>query len=278
LILRAPAKLNLCLYLGPRRDDGLHELCSLTDALTLSDRVVIGDARLDEVRCAGVDGPNLAARALEALRERGWSRSPLSVEIEKRIPIAAGLGGGSADAAAVLRLARDEVDDLEGLAAELGADVPVQLDPGRALVRGAGERVERLERSEEYAVVLIPAKAGLATADVYAEADRLGLGRGRSQLDALGERLRDAAGGGASPLAYLELLENDLQPAALSLRPEIGDAIETLESAGAARGLITGSGPTAFGLFGDLATADRAAASLPPRFADAVVAAPVSLR
>ncbi len=278
MILRAPAKLNLCLYLGPRRDDGLHELCSLTEPLTLSDRVVIGDARVDEVVCAGVDGPNLAARALEALRERGWSRPPLSIEIEKRIPIAAGLGGGSADAAAVLRLARDEVNDLEGLAAELGADVPVQLDPGRALVRGAGERVERLERSEEYGVLLIPAKAGLATADVYAAADRLGLGRDRSELDALGERLRDAAGGGVSPLAYLELLENDLQAAALSLHPEIGDAIDALESVGAARALITGSGPTAFGLFGDLATADRAAASLPPRYADAVVAAPGSFR
>jgi 4-diphosphocytidyl-2-C-methyl-D-erythritol kinase len=278
LIVRAPAKLNLCLYLGPRRADHLHELCSLTDALTLSDRILIGDARRDEVRCDDVDGPNLAERALEALRERGWSRPPLSIEIEKRIPIAAGLGGGSADAAAVLRLARHEVNDLVGLAAEIGADVPAQLDPGRALVRGAGERVERLERSEEYAVVLIPAAGGLATSDVYTEADRLGLGRESSKLDALGERLVDAAGGGASPLAYLELLENDLQPAALSLHPEIGDAIRALESVGAARALITGSGPTAFGLFPDKAIADRAAASLPPRYADAVVAAPGSLR
>ena len=276
MILRAPAKLNLCLYLGPRRADGLHELCSLIDALTLSDRIVIGDARRDVVRCDGVDGPNLAERALEALRERGWSRPPLSIEIEKRIPIAAGLGGGSADAAAVLRLARDEVNDLEGLAAEIGADVPVQLDPGRALVRGAGERIERLERSEEYAVVLIPA-AGLATSDVYTEADRLGLGRESSELEALGKRLVDAAEGGASPLAYLELLENDLQPAALSLRPEIGDAIQALEAVGAVRALITGSGPTAFGLFPDKAIADRAAASLPPRYADAMVAAPGSL-
>jgi 4-diphosphocytidyl-2-C-methyl-D-erythritol kinase len=278
LIVRAPAKLNLCLYLGPRRADRLHELCSLTDALTLSDRILIGDARRDEVRCDDVDGPNLAERALGALRQRGWSRPPLSIEIEKRIPIAAGLGGGSADAAAVLRLARNEVNDLVGLAAEIGADVPAQLDPGRALVRGAGERVERLERSEEYAVVLIPAAEGLATSDVYAEADRLGLGRESSELDALGERLVDAAGGGASPLAYLELLENDLQPAALSLDPEIGDAIRALESVGAARALITGSGPTAFGLFPDRAIADRAAASLPPRYADAVVAAPGSLR
>jgi 4-diphosphocytidyl-2-C-methyl-D-erythritol kinase len=278
LIVRAPAKLNLCLYLGPRRPDGLHEICSLTDALTLSDRIVIGDARRDEVRCDGVDGPNLAERALEALRQRGWSRPPLSIEIEKRIPIAAGLGGGSADAAAVLRLARDEVNDLEGLAAEIGADVPAQLDPGRALVRGAGERVDRLARSAEYAVLLIPASSGLATADVYAEADRLGLGRDGSELEALGARLRDAADGGASPLTYLELLENDLQAAALSLRPEIGDAIRALESVGAARALITGSGPTAFGLFPDKAIADRAAASLPPRYADAVVAAPGSFR
>jgi 4-diphosphocytidyl-2-C-methyl-D-erythritol kinase len=278
LILRAPAKLNLCLYLGRRRPDGLHEICSLTDSLSLSDRIEVSEARADEVRCAGFDGPNLAARALEALRERGWSRPPLSVEIDKRIPIAAGLGGGSADAAAVLRMARDEVGELEELAAEIGADVPVQLDPGPALVRGAGERVDRLARSAEYAVLLIPASSGLATADVYAEADRLGLGRDGSELEALGARLRDAADGGASPLAYLELLENDLQAAALSLRPEIGEAIEALESVGAAPALITGSGPAAFGLFPDIAAADRAAASLPPRHADAVVAAPESFR
>ncbi|HEX2371406.1 MAG TPA: hypothetical protein VHI33_02200 [Solirubrobacterales bacterium] len=278
MILRAPAKLNLCLYLGPRRPDGLHEICSLTDSLSLSDRIEVSEARADEVRCAGLDGPNLAARALEALRERGWSRPPLSVEIDKRIPIAAGLGGGSADAAAVLRMARDEVGELEELAAEIGADVPVQLDPGPALVRGAGERVDRLARSAEYAVLLIPASSGLATADVYAEADRLGLGRDGSELEALGARLRDAADGGASPLAYLELLENDLQAAALSLRPEIGEAIEALESVGAAPALVTGSGPTAFGLFPDIAAADRAAASLPPRHADAVVAAPESFR
>jgi 4-diphosphocytidyl-2-C-methyl-D-erythritol kinase len=278
LILRAPAKLNLCLYLGRRRPDGLHEICSLTDSLSLSDRIEVSEARADEVRCAGFDGPNLAARALEALRERGWSRPPLSVEIDKRIPIAAGLGGGSADAAAVLRMARDEVGELEELAAEIGADVPVQLDPGPALVRGAGERVDRLARSAEYAVLLIPASSGLATADVYAEADRLGLGRDGSELEALGARLRDAADGGASPLAYLELLENDLQAAALSLRPEIGEAIEALESVGAAPALVTGSGPTAFGLFPDIAAADRAAASLPPRHADAVVAAPESFR
>jgi 4-diphosphocytidyl-2-C-methyl-D-erythritol kinase len=278
LILRAPAKLNLCLYLGQRRDDGLHELCSLTQALTLSDRVVIGEAPVDEVVCPALDGPNLVERALKGLRERGWSRPPLRAEIEKRIPIAAGLGGGSADAAAVLRLARDEVAGTEELAFELGADVPVQLDPGSALVRGAGERVEPLPEPGGYAVVLIPAPAGLRTAEVFAEADRLGLGRSGSEVDSLAVRLRDAAAGGASPHSNPELLENDLQPAALSLRSEIGEALDALETVGAARALITGSGPTAFGLFPDLAAAERAAAALPPGRADALVAAPESFR
>jgi 4-diphosphocytidyl-2-C-methyl-D-erythritol kinase len=274
LILRAPAKLNLCLYLGPRGADDLHELCSLTEPLTLADRVVVSDVQADEVICPGLDGPNLAARALEALRARGWARPPVRVEIEKRIPVAAGLGGGSADAAAVLRLAGDEVAGLEDLATELGADVPVQLTPGMALMRGAGETVEPLPAPAEHGVVLIPASDGLLTTDVYAEADRLGLGRERGELNALAERLRAAAASGASPLEYARLLENDLQPAALSLRPEIGDALEALEAAGSARALLTGSGPTAFGLFDDIALADRAAASLPPSYANAIVAGP----
>ncbi len=273
MILRAPAKLNLCLYLGPRRADGLHELASLFCPLTLADRLVVAGAGEDEVVCPGLAGPNLAAAALAALRERGWRREPLRIEIEKRIPVAAGLGGGSADAAAVLRLAAGEVEGLEAIAMELGADVPSQLRPRFALVRGAGERIEPLPAPrEELGVLLVPAEDGLATAEVYAEADRLGLGRSAAELDAIAARLRDAAAGGASPLAYADLLVNDLAAAALSLRPEIGEAIAALERAGAARALVAGSGPTAFGLFADLPAADRAAAALPPRFAAALVA------
>jgi 4-diphosphocytidyl-2-C-methyl-D-erythritol kinase len=278
LIVRAPAKLNLCLYLGPRRDDGLHELCSLTQSLSLADRIEAADAEADEVVCEGVDGPNLAASALERLRGRGWSRPPLRIEIEKRIPVAAGLGGGSADAAAVLRLARDEVDGVGELALELGADVPGQLDPGLALVGGAGERIDPLPAPAEYAVVLIPASEGLSTADVYAEADRLASGRDPAELEAIAKRLRAAADGSASPLDYRELLDNDLQPAALSLRPEISGALDALREVGAERALLTGSGPTAFGLFADVAAADRAADSLAPRYAGAVVAAPDTYR
>jgi 4-diphosphocytidyl-2-C-methyl-D-erythritol kinase len=196
------------------------------------------------------------------------------VEIEKRIPVAAGLGGGSADAAALLRLAGDDVDGVAELAAQLGADVPSQLDPAFALVGGAGGLVEPLPPPSEFAAVLVPAEEGLRTADVYAEADRLGLGRDRDALDAIAAKLRSAAGGGGSPLDYAELLVNDLWEAAVSLRPEIRAALAALEEAGALVALITGSGPTAFGLFEDIAAADRAATALPPRYASAIVVTP----
>jgi 4-diphosphocytidyl-2-C-methyl-D-erythritol kinase len=259
--IHAPAKLNLCLYLGPRRPDGLHELCSLFEPLALADLIEVAKAEVDEVLCPAVEGENLAARALADLREAGWDGPPLRIEIEKRTPVAAGLGGGSADAAAVLRLAAGEVPGLEEIAAGLGADVPSQLIPALALVRGAGERVERLPEPASHAVVLLPGGGGLSTAEVFAEADRLGLGRSAEELEALAERLRGAAGAGASPLGLGDLLVNDLEPAALSLRPEIGAALEALREAGAAHALLTGSGPTAFGLFPDL-NAARAAAEL----------------
>jgi len=260
--IHAPAKLNLCLYLGPRREDGLHELCSLFEPLALGDPIEVGEAERDEVACPGVEGENLAARALEALRERGWERPPLRVEIEKRIPVAAGLGGGSADAAAVLRLAAGEVAGLEEIAVALGADVPSQLVPALALVRGAGERIERLPDPVPHAVVLLPDGGGLGTAEVFAEADRMGLGREAEELDRLADSLRATAGAGASPLSYRELLVNDLEPAARSLRPGIGDALDALRAAGAPHALLTGSGPTAFGLFESLSAARAAAEEL----------------
>jgi 4-diphosphocytidyl-2-C-methyl-D-erythritol kinase len=260
--LHAPAKLNLCLYLGARRDDGLHELCSLFEPLALGDPIEIEEAGRDEVVCPGVEGENLAARALAALRERGWNGPPMRIEIEKRIPVAAGLGGGSADAAAVLRLAQGEVADLEQIAAGLGADVPSQLTPALALVRGVGERIERLPEPAPHAVVLLPDGGGLSTAAVFAEADHLGLGRDAAELGDLARRLRSAAGAGASPLAYPELLVNDLEPAARSLRPGIGDALDALRAAGAPHALLTGSGPTVFGLFENLAAARAAAGKL----------------
>jgi 4-diphosphocytidyl-2-C-methyl-D-erythritol kinase len=291
--IQAPAKLNLCLFLGPRREDGLHELCSLFEPLALGDAIEVSEAevgggagaRSDEVICPAVPGEsadNLAARALAALREHGWDAPPLKIEIEKRIPVAAGLGGGSADAAAVLRLAAPGTflalsasnapldspaadltpADLASLAAALGADVPSQLVPALSLVQGAGERVERLPDPQPHAVVLLPSGGGLSTAAVFAEADRLGLGRSDAELADLATRIRAAAGAGASPLAYAELFENDLEPAARALRPDIGDALDALRAAGAPLARQTGSGPTVFGLFPTLSDAERAAVAL----------------
>ncbi|MDX6663162.1 MAG: 4-diphosphocytidyl-2-C-methyl-D-erythritol kinase, partial [Solirubrobacterales bacterium] len=130
MIVEAPAKLNLCLYVGPPRPDGLHEIRSIFQPLDLADRISISEgAEADEVLCPAIEGPELASAALARLRDAGWDGPRLRIEIEKRIPVAAGLGGGSADAAAVLRLAADEVDGLERVAAALGADVPSQLEP-----------------------------------------------------------------------------------------------------------------------------------------------------
>jgi 4-diphosphocytidyl-2-C-methyl-D-erythritol kinase len=262
MLVHAPAKINLCLYLGRRREDGLHELCSLFEPLALADLIEVSAAERDEVVCPGVEGENLAAAALATLRERGWERGPLRVEIEKRVPVAAGLGGGSADAAAILRLAAGGVAGIEDIAAGLGADVPSQLRPSLALVRGAGEAVEPLPAPPIHAALLLPDGGGLSTAAVFAEADRLGLGREPEELDELAERLRRVAGAGASPLSYPELLVNDLETPARSLRPAIGDALDELREAGAPVALLSGSGPTAVGLFADLGAARDAAETI----------------
>ncbi|MGE5747806.1 MAG: 4-(cytidine 5'-diphospho)-2-C-methyl-D-erythritol kinase [Solirubrobacterales bacterium] len=272
----APAKLNLCLYVGPRREDGLHEIRSLFEPLELADVLQLNEAASDEVICEGIEGPDLTAKALAALREHGWSGPPLRIEVTKRVPVAAGLGGGSADAAAVLRLARGQVEGLRSIAAQIGADVPSQLQPRACLVAGAGEVIEPAPPPAEHGVVLIPWAEGLATADVYAEADRLGTTRGENELEAIRRRLRDAVDEGGSPLDYRENLVNDLQPAAISLRPEIEDALHALEEAGAGHAMVTGSGPTAFGLYPTAEEATEAAQGLRERFPEALATAPLS--
>jgi len=262
----APAKLNLCLFVGPARDDGLHELCSLFAPLSLADELTITDAAgpEDEVICRGVEGPDLTARALASLREAGWARGPLRIDVEKRIPVAAGLGGGSADAAAVLRLAADdfEPERLAAIGAGLGADVPSQIRPAFALVSGAGERVTPLPDPDPFAVLLLPDPEGLSTPAVYAEADRLGPTRDLAELERLRGDLIGATAAGSSPLEYGEMLVNDLAPAAISLRPSIAGALTRLTDAGASHAFVTGSGPTAVGLFSDLAGAEAARAEL----------------
>jgi 4-diphosphocytidyl-2-C-methyl-D-erythritol kinase len=276
-LVRAPAKLNLCLFVGPRREDGLHEIRSLFEPLELSDELRISAASEDDVICEGIEGEDLTATALAALREHGWDGPPLRIEVTKRVPVAAGLGGGSADAAAVLRLARGEVEGLRSIAAGIGADVPSQLQPRPCLVAGAGEVIEPAPPPGEHALVLIPQPEGLATAAVYAEADRLGSPRSEAELEAIRRDLRDALDTGGSPLDYREHLVNDLQAAAISLRPEIEEALRALEEAGSAHAMVTGSGPTAFGLYPTAEEAAAGAAALRDRFPAALVTAPLSL-
>jgi 4-diphosphocytidyl-2-C-methyl-D-erythritol kinase len=265
----APAKVNLVLQVGATRANGLHELCSIFASLELADEVEVEPQASgpDEVVCPGVDGPNLAADAAALFRTHAAPElPPLRVRIDKRIPVAAGLGGGSADAAAVLRAANElaerplDTAGLGRLAARLGSDVPSQVEPRHALVSGTGEGVEPLALPGAW-VVLVPQAEGLSTGSVYAEADRVG--STRESLDPSGVR-----GLGARPLRELaEALENDLEAATLSLRPEVAEVMDSLRAAGALGARVAGSGPTVFGLFEDPGRA-REAASL---WSDAIV-------
>ena len=246
---RAPAKVNLLLQVGPRRADGLHELCSLFATIDLADEVTVEAADSDEVVCAGVEGPNLALTAVERFRVDAAPELPrLRVTIDKRIPVAAGLGGGSADAAAVLRAANRlageplDADGLRALGARIGADVPSQVEPRHALVTGAGEGVEPVGLPP-MGLLLVPDERGLSTAEVYAQADSLGTTR--SELDP--SHIRELAGKPLSDLAAV--LENDLEGAAVALRPELSARMDELRRAGALSARVTGSGPTVFGVF-----------------------------
>ena len=226
----APAKVNLCLYVGPTREDGRHELVSIFQPIALADEVELEPGGLgsamDRVICPGVEGENLAALALRRFRERtGWNGGPVRIRIEKRIPIAAGMAGGSADAGAALRLvarAAGIEDDalLREIGAGLGADVAAQVRPRRYLATGAGERLTPLPPPAPYGVLVIPSRLELSTADVYREFDRQGLPRDAADLAA---RLREVSTAAAD--LPDELIVNDLEPAARALCPEIDDAL-----------------------------------------------------
>ncbi len=284
LLALAPAKVNLSLFLGGVRDDGRHRLVTVFESLSLADTVeleVLEGGREDEVICPGVEGENLAALALAALRARGWDGPAVRVRIEKRIPIAAGMAGGSADAAATLRLAMavapGRAEEVDLIAATLGADVPSQLLPGVAVGSGAGEVVERFGPLAEHAFVVVPSQFGLSTPDVFREADRLELARSDAWL---ADAYLDVTGA-LEPGARLsdELILNDLQPAAISLCPACSDTVAAVRAAGADQAIVSGSGPTVVGIWWGPGAGERAglaADRLRKDYADAVVATPVA--
>jgi 4-diphosphocytidyl-2-C-methyl-D-erythritol kinase len=236
----AYGKLNLCLYVGRPRADGYHPLVSVVQPVSLADTLTLeAAAERDEVVCPEIGEPNLAATAIARFREAtGWDGPPVRVTIAKRIPVAAGMGGGSADAAATLRLlARHSGHPIpDELPFSLGADVTVLMRPERQLMTGAGENVEPLPAGPREAYVIVPSEQGLSTPAVYRRADELGTPRAR--LSELERAVR------AAPSAHFA---NDLQPAALDLRPELAGKLAELAQAGA-RAMVSGSGPTVFGV------------------------------
>jgi len=276
----APAKANVCLFVGPTRGrDGRHELVSVMQPVSLADEVRLEPAsgRADEVICPGVAGENLAAAALARFRAAtGWDGPAVRMVIAKRIPVAAGMAGGSADAGAALRLvaraagADDDALLLE-IAAGLGADVAAQVRPARVLATGAGERIERLADLRPYGVLVLPSHRQLATPAVYQEADRAGLPRNAADLAARLAEVRAAL-----PALPVGLAVNDLERAAIALSPEIGDALAATRRAGADVALVAGSGPAVLGLFRDPAGAEAAARALRDRDPPPVACRPVS--
>lgn len=270
---RAPGKINVCLFLGPTRADGRHELVSIMQSVTLADRLRLQDGEgADAVDCPGVDGVNLVTTAIAAFRAAtGWRGDPVRISVDKRIPVAAGMAGGSADAGAALRLlARasgiEDHDMLHEIATGLGADVPAQVKPGRVLATGAGEQIERVPGVPRYGVLVVPAAGGLSTAEVFREADRLSLPRDSAGLAAALDAVRDGL-----PDLPDELCVNELEPAALSLRPELGETLARVRAAGADVAMVSGSGPTVLGLFHDVKTAKAAR----ERFPGSKVAKPI---
>jgi 4-diphosphocytidyl-2-C-methyl-D-erythritol kinase len=295
----APAKINLGLRIVGRRSDGYHLLDSFFVPLTLADEldveIVAGDApggvptvelvRVDAERPLSVgdvprDATNLAVRAaqifLAAAGEAARGVAAVRIGLRKRIPVAAGLGGGSSDAATVLRLLARALPDallaeaLPGIALSIGADVPFFLDPRPARVRGVGERIEPFDGLPQLAIVLANPGISLSTAEVYRVWDALSEST-RAGLTAPdpGPTMRALSGLGADPsaLSGLPCFANDLEAAAVRLCPPVARLREGLREAGALWSGMSGSGATVFGVFETEAEAvvvhERAAELLP---------------
>lgn len=255
LTVRAPAKVNLHLGVGDVRPDGFHELVTVFQALSLHDDVTLtpSDALTLHVTGEGVrdvptDPTNLAARAVVALAER-YGRDPnMRIDIAKGIPVAGGMAGGSADAAAALLGAATlwglEIgrDDLDEVAATLGSDVPFSLHGHTALGTGRGERLIPALARGEFHWTLALAREGLSTPAVYHELDRLREAGDPPRAGSPDALLAAVASGDPHRLA--PLLANDLQAAALSLQPGLRRTLRAGMEAGALAGIVSGSGPT----------------------------------
>ncbi|MGW8953350.1 MULTISPECIES: 4-(cytidine 5'-diphospho)-2-C-methyl-D-erythritol kinase [unclassified Streptomyces] len=253
--VRVPAKVNVQLAVGAARPDGYHDLANVFLAVGLYDEVTVTPAESLTVTCTGpdagqvpLDRTNLAARAAELLADRYGIDPAVHIHIAKDIPVAGGMAGGSADGAGAL-LACDALwstgasrQELLDICAELGSDVPFSLVGGAALGTGRGERLTELPVGGAFHWVFAVADGGLSTPAVYREFDRLNEGAHVPEPVA-SPLLLDALRTG-DPGALAAALVNDLQPAALSLRPSLADTLAAGTDAGALAALVSGSGPT----------------------------------
>ncbi|MFD3834837.1 4-(cytidine 5'-diphospho)-2-C-methyl-D-erythritol kinase [Streptomyces sp. NPDC058642] len=271
--VRVPAKVNVQLAVGAARPDGFHDLANVFLAVGLHDEVTVTPADELRVTCAGPDAgqvpldvTNLAARAALALAGRRGIEPAVHLHIAKDIPVAGGMAGGSADGAGAL-LACDTLwgtnasrEELLEICAELGSDVPFSLVGGAALGTGRGEKLRVLDVGGTFHWVFAMAERGLSTPAVFREFDRLTEGLDVPEPVA-SQELIDALAKG-DPDALAAAVSNDLQPAALSLFPELADTLAAGHSAGALAALVSGSGPTTAFLTRDPQAAAKVAEAL----------------
>lgn len=253
--VRVPGKVNLYLEVGDPREDGYHELATVFHAVSLVDEVTVRNADLLSLRVVGegaddlpTDERNIAWQAAELMAEHVGRAPDVEITIEKSIPVAGGMAGGSADAAAVLVAMNNLWElgvprrDLHALAAQLGSDVPFALHGGTALGTGRGEELATVLARSTFHWVLAFGQGGLSTAEVYREIDRLREVGDPPRLSDPEPLLGALASGNPRELAAL--LGNDLQAAALSLNPGLRRTLRAGAEAGALAGIVSGSGPT----------------------------------
>lgn len=256
--VRAPGKINLTLCVGAPAADGYHPLETVFQAVSLYEDVVARPAEGITLEIQGrgadlpTDGTNLAVRAAALLREASGTEAGVHLTLTKTVPVAGGMAGGSADAAATL-LACDQLwgtglgrEELGALAAELGADVPFSLTGMSAMGTGHGDLLTPVMSRGSYHWVLAVQAEGLSTPSVFREFDRLGghepAGEGRPPTGATASLVPALLT--ADPLVLARHLRNDLQEAALGLRPALGDVLAAADRAGALAAIVSGSGPT----------------------------------
>jgi 4-diphosphocytidyl-2-C-methyl-D-erythritol kinase len=272
--VRVPAKINIQLSVGPLRPDGFHELHTVFHTVGLFDVITADSADRLSISLSGsesaglaADRSNLAWRAAELLAEHAGVAGGVALHIDKSIPVAAGLAGGSADAAGTLLACARlwgvsvTIDDLAGLAAQLGSDVPFALHGRTAVGTGRGEHLRPVERAGAFPWVIAAADAGLSTPAVYRELDRQ-RAAGLAPAPLAPNPAVLAALASADPVQLAPKLSNDLQPAAIALAPALEATLATGRQLGALAGIVSGSGPTCVFLATDENHAHRLAASL----------------